>query len=472
MNFHDAMDLVEMRFPFPEPQFFHNRRTAWLLEHSRLDERLQGRPRVAVAGSAGKASTARFLAFILAEWGRVALATKPPLRETPEGNLERYQHVSGGSSRGTPPANSGLSARWLEPETFAAYVDELAPHVEQLIAARPDLGPPAPYDLRAWIVGRMCSEDGLVCGIQEANIGLLEDPLGAFPAPTVTLLTPIGEDHAAMLTPPEDLLHLGLAAGPVWHKAGGLAAAPVVIGRQRPDLLPTILHLAEQRGAQVVALYGRDYRVDNVTQTLAGTRGVVVLGGRGLEVDLQVLGGFQLENAAQAAATAWWMHQTGLLPGDEIVVLERIRAGLAKADSPGRLQLLRAVGPVEIYTIGGSTTKLQGSLTAIEELCPPEGRWIACASFLGRTQELRKTVEGLAGRPRLGGLILTGDDSDPRSLDADPAKIAEWVRELRPDLPLWVEADVPAAVELARTQVGPQDVLLWVGDGLGRRLEL
>ncbi|CAN0335422.1 unnamed protein product, partial [Phaeothamnion confervicola] len=230
------MDLVEMRFSFPEPRFFHNRRTAWLLEHSRLDERLQGRPRVAVAGSAGKASTARFLAFILAEWGRTALATKPPLRETPEGNLERYQHVAHGASR------------WLDEETFAAYASELAPHVEQLISARPDLGPPAPYDLRAWIVGRMCSEDGLICGIQEANIGLLEDPLGAFPAPTVTMLTPIGEDHAAMLTPPEDLLHLGPAAGPVWHKAGGLAAAPVVIGRQREDLLPTILHLAEQRG--------------------------------------------------------------------------------------------------------------------------------------------------------------------------------------------------------------------------------
>jgi folylpolyglutamate synthase/dihydropteroate synthase len=450
------MNLVEMRFDFPEPGYFHNRRTAWLLEHSRLEERLAGRSRIAVAGSAGKASTARFLAFILAEWGRVALATKPPLRETPEGNLERYQTVEKGE------------ARWMDGVTFAAYADELAPHVEQLLLARPDLGPPAPYDLRAFIVGLMCSEEDLICAIQEANIGLLEDPLGVFPTPTVTMLTPIGDDHASLLQPPQEMLHLGKAAGPVWHKAGGLAPAPVVIGRQRPDLVPTILHLAGQRGAQVVALWGRDFHVENLEQSLQGTRGTIVLGEKRVAAELRVLGGFQLENAAQAAATAWWMFQTGFLAGDEATALERIRVGLAQADSPGRLQVLRSQGPIEIYTIGGNSTKLEASLAAIEELSPPRGQWIACATFLDRIQDLRVAVECLAGRARLSGLMLTCDKSDPRSLDADPHTLASWVRELRPDLTVWVETDLPTAIVKARAHaMGSEDVLLLVGNTMG-----
>ena len=64
MTFEDAMRWVEEARAFPAPEHLHARRLAWILRCAGLTDRAARTHWALVAGSCGKASTARFLAFI------------------------------------------------------------------------------------------------------------------------------------------------------------------------------------------------------------------------------------------------------------------------------------------------------------------------------------------------------------------------------------------------------------------------
>ncbi|MCA9797263.1 MAG: hypothetical protein KC910_35880, partial [Candidatus Eremiobacteraeota bacterium] len=193
MSFDQLMGWVEQEHGFPARlEDFHPRRCAWLFEQG-LAADLKA-PLAVVAGSCGKASTARFLAFVVralfdaaGERRSLGLGTKPPLQETLQGNRERYQLFEAGQ-----PA-----PRWIAPEEFAGLAAELKQLAQRVPA---ELGPLAAYDLRYWLLGRFFVEQKVAFGIVEANIGLRLDPASVFPRPALALMTPIGNDHAAQLT--------------------------------------------------------------------------------------------------------------------------------------------------------------------------------------------------------------------------------------------------------------------------------
>ena len=464
MGFQEAMDLVEYRYSFPELPDFHNRRTAWLLERTGL----KTAPRVTVAGSMGKASTARLLAYVLRALGdTVVLGTKPPVLETHEGNLERYQWLTG------PSAGGGGDCRWLEPERFAEYVAELEPHLEHL---PPGLGPWAPYDLRAWVLARMGSESGVDWLIQEANIGLRLDPTRAFGPPELLLLTRIGEEHYELLpAPPElaasPLLHpppppsmggLGRRAGPVWHKAGGAwPGVRVVLGHQDANVEAACLELLDGS----VARFGRDYWVDPIDSGLAGSSGRLHLFGQELDIRLRLLGRFQLDNAAQAAAAAWLLRP-------EPATLDAIVTGLAEATSPGRLELLGDQNPPTLITVDGGTTKMAAAVHALEELIPEGGTWVGLGTVMQRLPSPRDTLKALLSSPRLRVFVATDYQGDTISPDVPADQLADWARELRPDIQVLANRDPAQALREARALAGPRELVLAIGPGLGQALSL
>lgn len=472
MDFHEAMRWVEASHAFPEPMHFHARRLAWILDRTGLYARAGALPWAVVAGSCGKASTARFLAHIARALldradvrGPVALATKPPLSETLDGQRERYQLLAPGD-----PA-----PRWIPADEFARHASALRPVAEALAREAPALGPIAPYDLRYAIMLLHALEHRAAFAVLEANIGLLHDPTSALPPPRVQLLTPIDTDHAQLLRPPSPLppklSGLDGREGPVWHKAGGFwEDVPAVIGLQDVGVASAVAALAWERGASPVLWRGADFDVGPHRCGIDGSDATLRVGVDAVEVHLRALGGFQVDNAAQAAAAASTLQRAGVLPGDRDAWREAVREGLGAAAMPGRMELV-AHAPLTLLQVGASAVKMRGFVDALGELLPRGGRVVACASFLARIHDAQAPVAILARAPWLSALVVTACAREGDAADLDPEAVAAIARRARPELAVHAEPSCEAAVATARALALSQGAALaLVGNGIGEKL--
>jgi len=470
MSFDDAMRWVEEAHAFPPPEHLHARRLAWILDRSGLGRRATALPWALVAGSCGKASTARFLAFIARRLldscgvdAPVVLGTKPPLSESPDGQRERYQHFERGAAA---PA-------WISPDDFTRHVAAIRPVAAALARDAPALGPTAPYDLRYAVLLRDAVERGAALAVIEANIGLRDDPTSALPPPRVQLLTPIDTDHAHLLRPPSPLPAalegLGERAGPAWHKAGGLRArVPCVVGLQDAPMRRAVASLAASRGAGPLAWRGADYDVVRRACTIAGAEAELRFGDEVLEVGLRAVGGFQVDNAAEAAEAAWALVRDGALPGDRAAWRAAVIAGLREATMPGRMEVIGA-RPTTLLQVGASAVKMRAFADALDELIP-RGRVVVCATFLARIHAPFDPVAALARAPRVSALVATACEVSGDAADLDPEAVARAAREAAPGLDVRAVGDPREALAAARAMAtGDDDVLILVGNGLGAR---
>ena len=473
MNFEEAMRWIEEAHAFPTREHLHARRLSWILERSGLRERAGSLPWALVAGSCGKASTARFLAFIARALldragvsAPVALGTKPPLSETPDGQRERYQLFERGAS----------APSWIIPEDFASYVSALVPVVEALEREAPELGPVAPYDLRYAVLLSHALDQCAAFAVVEANIGLRDDPTSALPPPRAQLLTPIDTDHAQLLLAPSPLpaalAGLGDRAGPVWHKAGGLRArVATVVGLQDEPVALAVDALAAERGVGTMARRGVDYEVLRRRSALDGSDATLRVGDEMLDVRIRAVGGFQVDNAAQAAAAAWALVRDGAMPGDRAAWREAVRAGLGAATMPGRMEVI-AERPLTLLQVGASPVKMRAFVEALDELLPAasSGRVVVCASFLARIHDAREPVAILARSGRVSALVATACETVGDAADLDPDEVIGIARQVRPELEAWAVRGAEAAVAKARSLACAEgDVLVLVGNGLGAR---
>lgn len=414
MNFEEAMTRVEVELSFPEDlSDFHNRRTRALFLETGLMEQLKSTPTVVVTGSCGKASTAHYLAECASELFRltgqnqeVGLGTKPPLLETLDGNRERYQVLS---SRGK---------RWIERDEFAALVSQLPPLPDNL----------APYDLRYWLLGKWFVERRVGLAIIEANIGFRLDPASVFPSPVAQLLTPIGLDHIGLLSPggaPDDVLALGQRAGPTWHKACCPTSEFTICGLQSPDVASVV-----QRFNPDLLLAGRDFSSAVPSQSVEGTTARIDLEGATLEVDLRTVGRHQAENAAQAAACLWELWKRGVVGGREEHVLEALETGLSRTSIPGRMERL-GEQPAVFLNAATGVIKIDGMMQALEDLTAGRrGLWINMSvldRLVGETipEWLETSLKRILRSPVTLGFTATAPGED-----MDPARLAEWARQL------------------------------------------
>lgn len=360
MTFEEAMSFVEIQHEFPvNKEDFHKGRAAEIFRQTGLIDALRAVPTVVVAGTCGKASTARFLAEcasslleLVGDPRPIGLATKPPLHETLDGNRERYQLLRAGFSE------------WIAPTDFVGLVERLPSELPKRTA---------PYDLRSWLVGRYFCDQKVALGIVEANIGFRDDPVSLYPQPVAVMLTPVGTDHVALLRSdgaPSSYLALGDCAGPLWHK---FAAIPpggyLVSGLQRPDVATIVEAYPGE-----LSLGGRDFQARVLAQSLLGTRAILEFKAMDpVEVELQCLGRHQAENAAQAASCLAGLVERGVLSGTKDEVRQAIRTGVARTVHPGRLQIV-AEQPRVLLSVGMGEVKLQAVVDTLEEVAQDDDR--------------------------------------------------------------------------------------------------
>jgi len=378
-------------------------------------------PVIHVAGTNGKGSLIAFLRAMLTQAGyRVHAATSPHL-------VWFHERIT---LAGEPIGEPDLLA--LLEEAEAANAGEPITFFEITTCA-------------AFLAFACTPGDVLLL---ETGLGGRLDATNVVPHPALTAITPIDLDHQQYLGP-----DIATIAG---EKAGILKpGVPCVAAPQAPDAARVLTATAERVGAPL-HLGGRDW-----TANVAGDGSTVTVrdgGGAHTYPAPELLGPYQLDNAAHAAACA---HASPGLALDETA----IAAGLRQARWPGRMQRLTA-GAVAERLPGGWELWLDGGHN------PGAGRALAGAVQRWREADPERPVHVVVGMltskdpgaflaplaPHVASVTAVPVPGEPASFTAtDLAAHAERAGTARTG---WA-GDVSAAVDaLAAHEAGPARVLI------------
>src|SRR5881409_29922 len=155
-----------------------------------------------------------------------------------------------------------------------------------------------------------------------------------------------------------------------------------------------------------------DVRPLDIETTLAGTRGMLFLGGRRLPFRTRLVGAPQVENILGAAAAAWALG----------VPSEAIAAGLAAvAPPPGRLERFDGPGFTVMVDYAHTPDALARVLTVLRPLTP--GRLVVVFGCGGDRDPGKRPMMGEAAARLSDVVILTSDN--PRT--EDPGRILDAV---------------------------------------------
>ncbi len=270
-------------------------------------------PVIHVTGTNGKTSTARIIDSLLRELGlKSGRFTSPHLHSM----LERI------AIGGVP----------IEAERFLGAYDEVIPFVE-IVDARSilDGGPAMTYfEVLVAVAYAAFADLPVDVAVVEVGMGGSWDATNVIDAP-VSVVTPIGLDHRHFLGDTIESI--------ATEKAGIIKAdAITVCGLQlEDDAFEVLRERAEQVGARIVA-EGSDFGVTEHDVAVGGQQiSVRGLAGEYPDLFLPLHGTHQAQNAAVAVAAV----EAFLGGGEQPIDVEVVRAGLARVDSPGRLEIVR-----------------------------------------------------------------------------------------------------------------------------------
>ncbi len=269
---------------------------------------------VLVAGTKGKGSTAAMLESILRAGGvRTGLYTSPHLHSY----RERIR----------------VNGRMIPPEEFARRVEELAPHMNDLLRAQPQLEAFTTFECMTALAFRHFAQANVEIAIVEVGLGGRLDATNVLDA-DLAIITPISLEHTRVLG--DTLPQIAR------EKAGIIKPGKVILSApQHPSVREVIERAAEKKNAPL-GNGERDWvwlgRHDKLTVAGIPRAGVWDTYWRHQELRVPLLGLHQLENAATAVAG---VHALGATLGLEISG-DAVRRGLAAIQWYGRLEVLQA----------------------------------------------------------------------------------------------------------------------------------
>lgn len=245
----------------------------------------------------------------------------------------------------------------------------------------------------------------------------------------VAVIGPVAMDHER---------YLGGTIGEIAAQKAGIIkpGAVAVVARQLPAAEEQLLARAASVGA-VVAREGAEFDVLSREPTAEGQRlALRGLGGTYPEVFLPLHGAHQAQNAACAIAA---VEAFAGVPADPGVVL----AGLARATSPGRLEVLRH-SPTILVDAAHNPAGMAATLSAVTEILGSRPVIGVCAALQD------KDVTGVLAEmePVLSHLVATANSS-PRSMPA--SALAGLAREIFGDSRVLMRDSLGGAIDAAVT---------------------
>ena len=273
----------------------------------------EGRATVHVAGTKGKGSTAALCASTLHQQGyRTGLYTSPHLHTF----RERI------SVDGTPIAESD----------FASLIEDLWGQVQE-VSSNPDYGGVTLFEFLTSMALFHFNNVGTQFNVLEVGLGGRLDATNVV-TPQVCVITSISLDHTSVLGDTVELI--------AREKAGIIkSGVPVVSAPQSPEAADVIRSVCREKGATLVEV-GKDVtwktgacQIAEAARAAQGQQ-LTVKGRLGCyDLWIPLLGDFQGENAATAAATLEVLMEQG-----HQVSPAALRDGFARVHWPCRMEVL------------------------------------------------------------------------------------------------------------------------------------
>jgi dihydrofolate synthase/folylpolyglutamate synthase len=257
--------------------------------------------------------------------------------------------------------------------------------------------------------------------------------------PAVSVLGPVGLDHADVLGPD--------TASIAREKAGILRPSSTVIcAWQPPDAAAVIREAAQAQrcrlieyDAQIIATIGR-YSAEGLELAVQGVRGEY--GG----IRLPLLGRHQAENAAIAVSAVEALTDRG-------APRTAVRKGLAKVRWPGRLEIV-ARDPLVMLDGGHNPQAARALRATVEELWPDQPRHLVIG--MSSDKPLAAVAEILGP---MAATVTCASSGHPRACPAEA--LAERFRQV--GSAAHVIEDPLDACTCAMNAAGPGDVVIVAG---------
>ena len=268
-------------------------------------------PVIHVTGTNGKTSTARMIESLLQAMGlRTGLVTSPHLHQV----TERIR----------------LNGASISPATFVETYDELEPYLAIVDSESLANGGPAMsyFEVLTGMAFAAFADAPVDVAVVEVGMGGTWDATNVV-SPLVSVVTPIGLDHADYLGDTVELI--------ATEKSGIIKAGSIAVLAYQ-DSIPAEVLL--QRAALVDAMVARQGVEFSVRDRALAIGGQVLsldgLNGTYDEILLPLFGAHQAANASVALAAV-----EAFFGGTLTLDIDAIREGFGAATSPGRLEVVR-----------------------------------------------------------------------------------------------------------------------------------
>jgi dihydrofolate synthase/folylpolyglutamate synthase len=329
-----------------------------------------------------------------------------------------------------------VDGRPISEAEVARGVEEIAPVVDEVSRA---VAPVTYFEATTLLALRHFHHQRVDACVLEVGLGGRLDATNVIPDPLVTVITNVDLEHTQVL---------GDTVEAIAREKGAIVkpGVPFVTGAEG-EALAELLRIADENVAPTRVL-GRDFRAVRVARDDFRNQTVRFEGLRRDhgEVTLPLLGAHQLGNAALAAAALEEVDAQGVS-----VPVKAVQAGFANVRWPGRLQFVP--GKPSILLDGAHNPAGVAALARFLE--EEDLRPVALFGALSDKNWL-EMVETLA--PRLKAAVVTEPPS-ARKLEAKyPAR--EFARH---GAVATVVPEVPFALATARTQAGPDGMVLVCG---------
>jgi dihydrofolate synthase/folylpolyglutamate synthase len=397
-----------------------------LAMHGLLDAR---REYAVVTGSKGKGSITAITANLLRHLGhRVGTITSP--------HLVSYRE------------RIRVNGRAIPPDDFLRLIDWLAPSIDHIQATLGEGRYLSPQGIFLAMALKWFDENAVAAAVIEVGRGGRFDDNALVPN-ALSLFGPIILEHARYLGPTVERI--------AWHKAGIIKPQSYAYSLpQSPEVMEVLRGEAEALDATFEWLAPMDMgRCVGLIED-----GLRVDFGRYGEVDLPLMGLYEVDNASLAVWAAGNIHaRLDGVPHASAEYVARIRAGLETVVWPGRCQKLDDAPAV--YVDGAiNTTSARLFIDSVRERLKPPVIVVAAAP-------LDRDYPGVYATllPVADALIVTRTDRNVTIAFPDPATALAAAREAaqivgKPDTPLEDAPDVVAALAQAKARAGASGTVL------------
>jgi len=382
---------------------------------NRLGNPDAGLPIVHVAGTKGKGSTSALIATILHAAGYdVGVYSSPHLER-----LEERFAVNG------VPCSA---------DELVALVDRIRPVVQQMddhgVATGDSSHSPTFFELTTAISLMHFADRQVDAVVLEVGLGGRLDSTNVC-QPAVTVVTNISLDHTKQL---------GDTTAKIAAEKGGIIkhGVPVVLGKLDDSAHDVLLEIARQHGARVIDArrdFEAVYRAPHEVDAHAAAGEVDFSAGHGEQrftlnaAPLRMLGQHQAANAAVALATTLELRRQGWL-----ISTDAMRAGLAEATLPGRIEVVGR-RPTVVLDVAHNVASVEA---LVESLCES---FAATERVLVFAASKDKDAPGMLRvlLPHFQRVIATEFQENPRAIPVE--QIAQWCRDEKTRLGQAVDED-------------------------------